>query len=260
MNTESLSPMVPTFDNSKCSFPTGTNTKQNVHEQGLWHRTALLLVVCKTQVLVVERGKHQSYPGMLDLTGGHEDVIDEGKLVNTAFREASEELLFKGASDSFTPNHFSFLGSLTVDISLPNGANREKSSLFGIHVNSQALAVCDIDDNDKIVELKTDWLSYKQFVGISEDSCADGLRRVINRINNYAEFRSKVHNFVTQNNWRVCFADHLPGEPGTGGMDNDVFYEEPMYGTYTEVKLEAEEIRWSRFRGDLLCWIEPDES
>lgn len=64
----------------------------------------------------------------------------------------------------------------------------------------------------------------------------------------------------SQTGYMISFADSLPGEPGTGGIDNDFYSEWKYFGFAEDAIRQAERINREAHMGDFIWWIVEDSS
>jgi 8-oxo-dGTP pyrophosphatase MutT (NUDIX family) len=251
----------------------GQETKQVVYRDGLWHKSALLLVCQAGRVLTITRGQHQSFAGRIDIPGGHEDPADLAEAgdvhLRTAFREASEELSLyhrfaavgrSGWYETWKRDAFKAI-SQPCEMTVDSPANREWSTLVGVRIHEfYDVEAKDIDDNDALVSLNVAWLSLAELLchfASEPEFCADGLGRVLLRMMSDQDFSQRVSDFVEAGDWLICFACTTPAEPGCGCPDNDFYAEHEFSADYEDAKLAAGRISRANYFDDFQYWIAP---
>jgi hypothetical protein len=55
----------------------------------------------------------------------------------------------------------------------------------------------------------------------------------------------------------IHFHDTPPGEPGSGGPDNNLYFEHEYTGTYEGAETEAKHLSRNKYMGDFHWWITP---
>jgi phosphoribosyl 1,2-cyclic phosphodiesterase len=181
----------------------GAVEKSVAHTQGLLHASALLLARSGSgKLLVYERHQHQSYPGCLDVFGGHLQPSDGGEPRRAALREAAEELRVYTRDSFQVALSEQWLVQIGKSHELESDAprNRERSTLFGIAV-PPALAVRAFDEADDGTEvaLGVQALTLDELLSryrASPDRIADGLARILARVEADPEFRAEVLTFI----------------------------------------------------------------
>jgi 8-oxo-dGTP pyrophosphatase MutT (NUDIX family) len=177
----------------------GVAEKEEAHAGELLHASVLILVRDSVGRLVLpRRHDRQSYPGCLDLFGGHMQPSDAGQPRLAAEREAAEEVrLFCDGSLRVVIDP-SWLVPLSAPFDLVSTAanNNEWSTLFGLRLPAgvTARAFDEVGPGDE-VELTLRGLTFEEALQLPEDGLADGLRRVIQRCRQDEQFRAAVEGF-----------------------------------------------------------------
>lgn len=147
IDTASLPPRNPVAVlDRETNLVVGVEEKAAVHALGLLHASVLLLVrTASGRIAVYRRHAKQSYPGCLDVFGGHYQPEDVPDPMNTAFRELTEELRIFLDGQQIRALR-SWLRSLSgaFELESTSDANRERSTLFGVSLppNVSLIAAC----------------------------------------------------------------------------------------------------------------------
>jgi 8-oxo-dGTP pyrophosphatase MutT (NUDIX family) len=181
----------------------GAVEKSVAHAQGLLHASVLLLARSGPgKLLVYERHQRQSYPGCLDVFGGHLQPSDGGEPRRAALREAAEELRVYTKDEFRVALSEEWLVQIGKSHELESHSphNRQRSRLFGIAV-PPALVVRAFDETDDGTEvaLGVQALTLDELLGRyrgSPERIADGLARILARVEANPEFRAEVTSFI----------------------------------------------------------------
>ena len=182
----------------------GVGEKRDVHDKGLLHASVLLLVRDHDgRAVVYERSKEQSYPGCLDVFGGHAQPSDGGVPRCTALREGREEIRLVGTDGLRVLLDERWLVQIGRDLELESFAerNRERTTLFGIRLPA-GVNVRAFDETDDGTELELDTRlvplpDLERLYVDSPETLADGMRRILEEMSTDLELRAQIHSFIS---------------------------------------------------------------
>jgi ADP-ribose pyrophosphatase YjhB (NUDIX family) len=237
----------------------GQASKYDVHQNGLWHCSVLLLIVRHGRMLIYQRGADQSWSLCWDIPGGHQDADDE-TILETANRELSEEVIFADVPDTIDATSTLMAIGLEGCMVSESPTNRERSSVYVIQSPSDDAQVQDQGEDGQTLQRASCWITLadlRRTVADGSLSLADGLRRFLERLDGDSRFRTDVYRSIGHGRWRIGFGCTRLGEPGCGCPDGDFYAEEIFEGSYKEGKAYGARICRDRYDDDFVCWLEP---
>lgn len=190
--------LVKVFDEQNrclCSKP-----KKEVHDDGLLHHTAILLVHIEGQVVFYRRHPPQTSPNKFAFLGGHTADVDASPM-DTARREANEELkLFAHGNRLRIPDHWIHLVGDEHQFVWNAPTNRERSTLFVVELPRHPGVSLRISDEGadgqcivSIADYEVDSLSNLLGAYTSRlQEFSDGAERIMIEIARNSELRTKL--------------------------------------------------------------------
>ena len=176
--------LIRVFDNENqylCSKP-----KQEVHDTGLLHHSALLLVCFNGHVVFYRRQLPQNYPNKYDFLGGHTADVDTC-VSDTARREANEELqLYVHGNRLQIPDYWIHQVGCEHHFVWNAPKDRERSTLFVIEVPSHPGITLHVSDEG------ADGRTIVCIPDYEVDSLSDILRTYTSREREFAHGAERV--------------------------------------------------------------------